>query len=144
MRRACLVTLKFVTAKKRYELRLLVEAYLGSVNRFIKVLWQIPTEEFGLDAKTLAMIPAGRLSERYKSQCLKQAIEIVVSTRRAVETTGQKARCPKFRGDLVLDAKFVIVENKETCPGDPFDLVIRLSTLKQGRRTTILSNRTKP
>jgi putative transposase len=125
-------------------LRLLVEAYRGCVNRFIKFLWQIPTEEFGLDAKTLAMIPAGRLSERYKSQCLKQAIEIVVSTRRAVETTGQKAKCPKFRGDLVLDAKFVIVENKETCPGNPFDLVIRLSTLKQGRRTTILSNRTKP
>ncbi|MBV8226147.1 MAG: transposase [Verrucomicrobia bacterium] len=40
--------------------------------------------------------------------------------------------------------KFVGVEDKETCPGDPFDLVIRLSTLKRGKRIAILTNRTKP
>ena len=137
MRRACVVTLKYATAAKRHKVRLLVEACRGCVNRFIKALWRIPTTEFGLDKQTLALVPAGRLSQRYKSQCLKQAIEIVVSTRRAAESTGQHARRPKFTGNLVLDAKFVDVQDKEICPGDPFDLVVRLSTLDKGARITI-------
>jgi hypothetical protein len=144
VRRACVVTLKYATAAKRHKVRLLVEACRGCVNRFIKVLWRMPTTEFGLDKQTLALVPAGRLSQRYKSQCLKQAIEIVVSTRRTRESTGQRARRPKFTGNLVLDAKFVDVQDKETSPGDPFDLVVRLSTLDKGARITIPTCRTKP
>lgn len=144
IRRACKVTYKYVTAKKRHEIRLLLEAYRGCVRRFINVLWQMPTQEFSLDAETLALVTEGRLSERYKSNALKQAIEIVTSTRKAVEATGQKASCPHFTGDAILDGKFVNIEDKKTCPGDPFDLVIRLSTLKKNKRITILTNRTKP
>ena len=147
MRRACLVTLKFVTASKRHEIGLLCEAYRGCVNRFIEALWALPEQDFGLDAETLNLVPACRLSQRYKSQCLKQAIEIVISTRRASVVTGRrshKARRPRFTGNLVLDAKFVTVEDKGTCPGKPFDLVVRLSTLKKGKRITILTNRSRP
>jgi ribosomal protein S27AE len=144
VRRACPVTLKHATDKKRHQIRLLVEAYRGCVNRFIRVLWQMPTEEFGLNRETLALVPAGRLSERCKSNALKQAIEIVVSTRRAVGTTGQKASCPRFTGKLVLDAKFVIVEDKQSSPGNPFDLVVKLSKLNGGRRMVIPTCRTRP
>jgi Putative transposase DNA-binding domain len=144
MRRACIVTLKFATAAKRNEINLLVKAYRGCVNRFIKVLWQMPSQEFGLDKETLALVPGGRLSARYKSQALKQAIEIVESTRRARQASGQKAGCPKFTGCAVLDAKFVSVEDKHTRPGNPFDLVVRLSTLKKGARIIIPTCRTKP
>jgi len=104
----------------------------------------MPTQEFDLDAKTLALVPAGRLSERYKSNALKQAIEIVTSTRQSAKATGNKASCPRFTGEAVLDGKFVNLEDKETCPGNPFDLAIRLSTLKKGKRITILTNRTRP
>ena len=97
-RRACPVTLKFATATKRHDINLLLEAYRGCVNRFIKVLWTMPTEEFGLNGDTLALIPAGRLSERYKSNALKQAIEIVVSTKRAAEATGNKINLPEVYG----------------------------------------------
>ena len=58
----------------------------------------MPTEEFGLNGDTLALIPAGRLSERYKSNALKQAIEIVVSTKRAAEATGNKINLPEVYG----------------------------------------------
>lgn len=144
MRRACPVTLKFATKTKRHKIRLLLQAYRGCVNRFIKALWELPSEEFGLDKKTFALVTPGRLSTRYKSSALKQAIEIVKSTRRAKQATGQKARRPRFRGCAVLDAKFVTVEEKHTCPGNPFDLVIRLSTLEKGARVTIPTCRTRP
>jgi len=143
-RRACPVTLKFATATKRHDINLLLEAYRGCVNRFIKVLWTMPTEEFGLNGDTLALIPAGRLSERYKSNALKQAIEIVVSTKRAAEATGNKITCPKFTGSAILDAKFVKVQDKEICPGDPFDLVVTLSTLEKRQQIAIPTCRTKP
>jgi Putative transposase DNA-binding domain len=134
VRRACVVTLKYATGAKLASIRLLVEAYRGCVNRYIKVLWALPEAQFGLDANTLSKVPAGRLSERYRSNALKQAIEIVISTRRAAQATGSRTRCPKFTGNLVLDAKFVDVEDKDVNPGNPFDLVVRSSTLEKGNR----------
>ena len=144
-RRACKVTLKFATETKRSKIRALVEAYRGCVNAFIKVLWPVAeVQSFHLDKKTLDSIASGRLSERYKSNALKQAIEIVVSTKRACKATGKKASRPKFKGDAVLDAKFVSVEDKESSPGDPFDLVVRISSLVKRQRITIPTCRTKP
>ena len=144
VRRACVVTLKYATGAKLASIRLLVEAYRGCVNRYIKVLWALPEAQFGLDANTLSKVPAGRLSERYRSNALKQAIEIVISTRRAAQATGSRTRCPKFTGNLVLDAKFVDVEDKDVNPGNPFDFVVRLSTLEKGNRITIPTCRTRP
>jgi hypothetical protein len=51
-----------------------------------------------------------------------------------MQATGQKSSCPHFTGDAVLDGKFVDVEDKESCPGQPFDVVIRLSTLEEAAR----------
>ena len=61
-----------------------------------------------------------------------------------MQATGQKSSCPHFTGDAVLDGKFVDVEDKESFPGQPFDVVIRLSTLKKQQGITMLTNRTKP
>jgi Putative transposase DNA-binding domain len=145
VRRACVVTLKFATESKRHRINLLLEAYRGCVNAFIRVLWPMATvDSFHLDKKTLELVPSGRLSERYKSNALKQAIEIVLSTKRACTATGNKSARPRFKGDAVLDAKFVSVEDKESNPGDPFDLVVRISCLTPGERITVPTCRTKP
>ena len=145
MRRACPVTLRFATESKRHRINLLLEAYRGCVNAFIKVLWPLATvDSFHLDKRTLELVPSGRLSERYKSNALKQAIEIVLSTKRACAATGNNSSLPKFKGDAVLDAKFVSVEDKESNPGNPFDLVMRISCLTPGKRLTVPTCRTKP
>lgn len=130
MRRACHVTLKFATASKRRQIAALLEAHRAAVNFYIRSLWNEPGR---LDQATLARLQRTRLSERYKSQALKQAIEIVTSTRKAAQVTGRRASVPAFRGAAILDAKFVSVE-----PGrGSFDLVVRLSVLNKGKRITI-------
>lgn len=122
--RTCRLTLEFATAAKRSQIAALVEAYRGAVNFFIRSLW----EDHGkLDKATLARLSKERtrLSERYKSQSLKQALEIVVATKKAAKATSTWPTCPVFRGPAVLDAKFVVIEDGR----GSFDLIVRLSTL---------------
>jgi IS605 OrfB family transposase len=91
-----------------------------------------------LDKATLARLEQTRLSERYKSQALKQAIEIVVATKKSAKELGVHATCPIFKGTAVLDAKFVTIEEGN----GSFDLVIKLSVLNKGERLTIPTKRT--
>lgn len=135
MRRAVKVTLKFATAKKRRAITALLEAYRAAVNFYIRSLWD---ERGSLDKATLARLTATRLSERYKSQALKQALETVVATKRSAKALGKPASCPVFRGSAVLDAKFVSVETGK----ESFDLVIRISSLHSGHRITIPTKKT--
>lgn len=135
MRRACKVTLKFATARKLRAIASLMEAYRAAVNFYIRSLWD---ERGSLDKATLARLQATRLSERYKSQALKQALEMVVATKKSAKALGKQASCPVFRGSAVLDAKFVSVEEGQ----GSFDLVVRLSTLHSGHRVTIPTKRT--
>jgi len=139
MKRACRLTLDFTTAKKRRAINALMQAYRAAVNFYIKSLW---SERGRLDKATLARLPSShtRLSERYKSQALKQALEIVVATKLSAKATGKRASLPVFRGSATLDAKFVIIEAGNGC----FDLVVRLSTLNSGYRITIPTKRTAP
>lgn len=117
----------------------LLEAYRAAVNFYIKSLWKTPGK---LDAATNARLPANktRLSARYKSAALKQALEIVVATKRAARATGRYASCPAFRGPATLDAKFIDVEQGR----GTFDLIIRLSTLHKGKRISIPTKKTAP
>lgn len=135
MRRAVKVTLKFATAKKRRAIDALLSRYRSAVNFFIGSLWLEPG---GLDKETLTRLPFTDLSARYKSQALKQALDIVVATRKASITTGNQASCPVFRGAAVLDAKFISVETGEGA----FDLVIRLSSLVARERIVIPTRKT--
>ncbi len=135
MRRACKVTLKFATETKRRKIAALLEAYRAAVNFYIRSLWETPGK---LDKATLGRLTNTRLSERYKSQALKQAIEIVKGARKSAAAIGTEATCPVFQGSAVLDAKFISIE-----PGKgSFDLVIRVSCLKKGERLVIPTKRT--
>lgn len=139
MNRAFNITMKFATEKKRRHLRALLEAYRAAVNFFICSLWLNPGK---LDGATLARLPKGhtRLSERYKSQAQKQALDIVSATRKAEMATGHPAGMPHFKGGAILDAKTVTIEEGE----NDFDIVIRISSLRKQRRITIPSRKTFP
>src|SRR5712692_4170396 len=98
MRRAVKVTLQFATERKRRKMAALLEAYRAAVNFYIKSLW---TDRGKLDKGTLARLKNTRLSERYKSQALKQALEIVVATKKSAAQLAVPARCPIFTGSAV-------------------------------------------
>jgi hypothetical protein len=136
MRRACKVTLKFATRKKRRKIAALLEAYRAAVNFYIQSLWEEPGK---LDAVTLHRLEGSWLSQRYQSQALKQALEIMVATKRSAQALGQPATRPVFRGPAVLDAKFVSVEVGQKS----FDLILRLSVLRKGSRITLPTRRTR-
>jgi len=137
MRRACKVTLKYATRNKQQAIAALLQAYRAAINFYIQSLWSCPGK---LDKATLARLQSTRLSERYKSNALKQAIETVVATKRSAQALGKTASCPIFKGSAVLDAKFVSID-----PGEKsFDLVVIISSLKKGSRIIIPTRRTKP
>jgi hypothetical protein len=76
MRRAVKLSLAFVTQAKRKQINALLEAYRAAVNFYIRSLWN---ERGKLDKATLSRLKSTRLSQRYKSQALKQALEIVIA-----------------------------------------------------------------
>ena len=136
MRRACKVTLKFATAKKRRHIAALLEAYKAAVNFYIQSLWN---ERGKLDKGTLARLKHFRLSARYRSQALKQALETVVATRKSAKALKVQASVPVFNGSAVLDAKFVNIEEGR----GSFDLIVCLSGLHSGHRMTIPTRATR-
>lgn len=142
MRRACKISLKFATASKRRRLDALLAAYRAAVNFYIKSLWATRGR---LDKETLARLPDSqtRLSARYKSQALKQALETVVATRLAVKQCGRPCRCPVFNGAATLDAKFIKVKVEDKNHGD-FDVFVTISSLQRGKRITLPSRATVP
>lgn len=135
MQRAVKVTMKFATARKQRKIATLLEAYRAAVNFYIRLLWE---NGGGLDKITLEKLQNTRLSQRYKSQALKQALEIVTSTRKSAQALGVQATMPTFSGAAILDGKFISVEEGK----GSFDLVIRISVLKKGRRVTLPTRRT--
>lgn len=136
MLRACKLSLKFLTPRKRRAIETLLESYQSAINFYTRSLWTTPGK---LDKDTLARLSKTRLSARYKSQALKQALEIVIATKLSLKALKKRGSCPKFNGSAILDAKFVTIEEgKHT-----FDLAIKLSSLAKGKRITILSKRTK-
>jgi hypothetical protein len=137
MQRACRVTMEHVTAAKRGRIAALLQAYRAAVNFYIRSLWEVPG---GLDGKTLGRLPKAetRLSECYKSQALKQALEIVSSTRKAARVTGIIPSRPDFEGAAVLDAKCARIDEGK----GSFDLIVRLSVLRKGERMIIPTRHT--
>lgn len=130
MKRACKLTLKFVTQSKLEKINNLIAEYRRVVNFYIQSLWNNPG---GLNKETLVRCSNTRLSSRYKSQALKQALEIVISTKKAAKLIKKYVTMPVFNGALTLDAKFVTLEDGR----GSFDFVVKLSTLQKGRRITL-------
>lgn len=105
MKRACKLTLKFATASKLEKLSDLLKEYRRVVNFYIKSLWKEPGK---LDKETLARCKNTRLSERYKSQALKQALETVISTRKSARVIKKHVSIPIFTGPAVLTLSLLL------------------------------------
>jgi IS605 OrfB family transposase len=133
MRRAVTVSLKFATVSKRRRLSALLEAYRSAVNFYIVSLWEV---RGGLNKETLSRLPDNktRLSARYKSQALKQALEVITSTKKSAKALGKPCTRPVFTGPAILDAKFVTISTTKT---PSFDLFVTISSLQKGNRITI-------
>lgn len=129
--------MRFCTDKKRRAVNALLGAYRSAVNFYIRSLW---TTKGKLDKETLARLPSTstKLSERYKSQALKQALEVVISTKKAAKLLKKRVKLPHFNGPAILDHKFVTIEEGK----GSFDLVIKVSMLKKGRRTCLPTRHT--
>lgn len=136
MRRAVKIPLKFATGRKRRAIDVLLQEYRRVVNLYIQSVWDEPGR---LDKDTLARVQNTSLSQRYKSQALRQALQTVVLTKKASKATGRPCSVPMFSGGAKLDAKFVSLEEGK----GSFDLVLKLSTLRKGHRITVPLKRTK-
>lgn len=116
----------YCTKEKRNKIKAIIRRYRACVNLFIDYIW-LNRAISKLDKQTLQSVQFPDLTERYKSNALKQALQICKS-----KTTKTK---PVFHGFPVLDAKFVEIKPNKT--STKFDLWIRLSTLKRGNRIEI-------
>lgn len=137
IQRTCKVSLKFITKEKQRKIKLLIKEYRRVVNLYIKSLWE---NKGSLNKETLNRILNTNLSQRYKSQALRQALQVVVLTRKSLKSKKKFGTCPHFSGFPVLDSKFITIELGKKS----FDLAIKLSTLNKGNRITLLTKKTKP
>lgn len=117
----------YLTSKKQRKVKSIIEAYRKAVNNYLIILHN---QGGRLDKETLAKVQS-KLSERYKSNALKQALGIHKSCMKT------KNKIPKFNGFPILDAKFVNIENGK----NSFDLWIKLSTLSKGKRIYLPSKK---
>lgn len=139
MRRACKLTLKYCTDKKRKHINAFLEAYRTAVNFYINKLW---TTKGRLDKETLAWLSSShtRLSAHYKSQALKQTLEIVTGTKIVTKKRKTKSNIPVFKGSAVLDAKFIKISEDTNIS---FDLTLKIASLTPRKPITLVTKKTK-
>lgn len=122
----------YCTEIKRRKIEALIYAYRSAVNFYLK------HENLKLNKDSLALLQDTKLSERYKSNALKQAIGIQKSFKNKEENKGKIVEF-KFKGYPILDAKFVNIQNGN----NSFDLWIKLSTLAKGKKILIPTKKHK-
>jgi len=135
MKRACKVSLKFATERKQRQIVALIQSYRSAVNYYIKILWNSNRKR---NAGILALLKGSRISERYKQAALKQAWDIVIATKKSAKAIGKPRSVPVFGGQAILDSRHVVIEDGKHA----FDLVVKLSALKSGKRITIPTRHT--
>jgi len=127
-------TVKFstaaITATKRRRLDALRRELYSTTNEFIRDLWKSRGK---LDKATMDRVSGSSLSYRHKSNCLKQALETIVFTKKAAKASGKRASCPVLRGALDLSCLVCTVEKGK----GSFDYVVKVSGLTKGRRIVI-------
>jgi len=96
------------------------------VSRFVDHIW---VNGGKLDGTTLKAIPEQRLSQRYKSLALNQALGIVSATRTSAKATGNTVSCPKYKGTVQLSSMVAVIEPSRS---KIFTYWIKLSTLRSG------------
>ncbi len=136
LRRAVKVSLEGVGVRDRRRLAALLQAYRAAVNFFVKLLWRDSTLRFSTAVSK--RLERTRLSARYRDQALKQAVEIVSSTRKSGREVGVDPGQPFFRGMAILDAKFVRFESGD----QECDLVVSLACLDKGHPLRLRTKKT--
>lgn len=136
MKRSAILSLKFATASKQADVRELLAAYRQAVNFYIGLCWDSGGT---FDALTLRQLADSPLSYRYKSQALKQAVGIVIGTRKAAKETGKTAAKPLCAGGVDLSTNFVNL----SFVSNHFDGWARLSTLTKGKPLWLPVKRTR-
>jgi len=122
----------YCTKKKKKKIEALILAYRSAVNFYLK------HENLKLDKVHLSLLQGTNLSERYKSNALKQAISIQKSFFNKNKNKNKTVSF-KFTGNPILDAKFVDIQ----VGSNSFDLWIKLSTLAKGKKILIPSKKHK-
>ena len=125
MKRSAILSLKFATAAKQQAVTDLLAEYRKAVNFYIGLCWGT---EGGFDAETLRKL-GGPLSYRYKGQALKQAMAIVVATKRSAKTLTRLAEMPVFCGGADLSTNFLNLSFN----ANSFDCWAKLSILVKGK-----------
>lgn len=125
MLRAVKVSLALATDAKQRRLEALRREVRSCTQAYIDLCWAAPGK---LDAATLNKVPGGSLSYRHRSNCLKVALETLISTRKAAQATGNPASRPTARGAIRLSSLVAKIE-----PGKgSFDYVLKVSGLSKG------------
>lgn len=112
----------FCTKRKKRQIQALIYAYRKAVNFYLR---SFKIKKGKLNKDTLQRLTKTKLSERYKSNALKQALGIW----KGCEKTMKKV--PKFHGFPCLDSKFVTITEQ---PNKEFNIWIKLSTLAKGNK----------
>jgi hypothetical protein len=126
MQRSIKVSLALVTATKLRRLDALRREVRSCTQHYVDYLWAQPGR---LDAATLNQVSGGSLSYRHRSNCLKIALEIVSSTRKAARATGVEASCPQVSGAARLSSLVAKIERGK----GSFDYVLKVSGLISGK-----------
>lgn len=130
MIRAVQISLSEITATKQRRLIAVMNEARSCLNWFCKNLWDNPGR---LDANTLNRFSGGSLSYRHRQNCLKVALETIVSTKRSAKELGKPATCPQTHGAVRLSS---LVCNVEKGKGS-FDYVLKISSLVPSERIVI-------
>jgi hypothetical protein len=135
-RRACKVSLDFVTTKKRHEIARLLEAYPRCCQFLhpLAVGGTRPARRRNPRPSSQRAYPAASF---LKDQAPKQALAIVNRTKKAAAVTGAKAKRPVFKGAAILCHGVDVEDGRGS-----FNLIVRLSTLRKGERITLPTTRT--
>lgn len=124
------VSLGCATASKRRQLSSLLVRLRSLTNKYIASLWLNPGR---LDKETMGRITCPELSYRHRSNCLKVALETVISTRKAAKETRTEASLPVLRGAMRLSSLVCKVEKGN----GSFDYVLKVSGLSSGNPIVI-------
>lgn len=131
MIRTVKLSLGFTTSSKRAGVAALLREYRTAINFYMESLWR---DRGKLDAVTLKRYAGGSLGYRQKSDCLKMALETVVTTRLAAKATGKSASCPVSSGAVRVSS---LCASVETFKKKGFDYCVKLSGLVRGRPIVI-------
>src|ERR1043165_8034732 len=130
MKRSVKISLKFATAKKLRRLDHLLRRLRALTNRYIAHVWK---HDGALDAATLNAVECEHLSYRLRSDCLKNALEIIASTRLSAKALNVVPALPTVSKSIQFSSLTATVEKGK----GSFDYVLKISGTVPGKRIVL-------